>query len=172
MPDAPDPNVHEPEWEVDRTDTPVRMRATRVGAAAGTQRLGASVYEVLAGGAVAPYHVHHGNEELLVVLAGEPLLRTPAGTRRLQPGAVVSFRPGIGGAHRISNPGPDPIRVLLVSTMEFPEVAEYPETGTTLVLTGPGQGKAFPVGADSDFIELYSQAIAADLELDQADGAE
>jgi uncharacterized cupin superfamily protein len=164
-----DPNVHQPQWEVDRTDTPSGMRATRVGAAAGARRLGASLYELKPGGAVAPYHVHHGNEELLVVLSGAPLLRTPEGSRQLEPGAVVSFLPGVGGAHRISNPGPEPARVLLVSTMEFPEVAEYPETGTTLTLTGPGQGKAFPAGADRDFLELYSAAIATDLKLDRSE---
>ena len=161
-----DPNVHEPEWEVDHTDSPIRMRAIRVGAAAGAQRLGASVYELLPGGAVSPYHVHHANEELLVVLSGSPQLRTPEGTRSLEPGAVVSFRPGAGGAHRTSNPGAEPVRVLLVSTMEFPEIAEYPETGTTLTLTAPAEGKAFPPGTEADFLELYSAAVATDLQRD------
>lgn len=160
--DREDPNVHEPRWEVDYRDTPIRMRGARVAAAAGARRLGASVYEVQEGGAVAPYHLHHGNEELLVVLAGRPLLRTPEGTRRLQPGAVVSFLPGPDGAHRITNPGPEPIRVLLVSTMEFPEVAEHLSTGTVMAMTGPAEGKVFPGGTEQDFLELYRQAIAAD----------
>jgi uncharacterized cupin superfamily protein len=163
-----DPNVHEPEWEVDATDTPSRMRAARVGAPAGAHDLAASVYEVLPGGAVAPYHLHHGNEELLVVLSGAPRLRTPQGTRDLTPGAVVSFRPGPDGAHRVSNPTSEPVRVLLISTMRFPEVAEYPDTGTTLTLTAPGAGTAFPAGTAAEFRELYQQAIAADLEADAA----
>ena len=161
-----DPNVLQTEWEIDRTRTPLGMRATRVGAAAGAQQLGATVYELMPGGAVSPYHAHHGNEELLVVLSGAPLLRTPDGTRRLQPGGVVSFPPGGDGAHRISNPGSEPVRVLVVSTMKFPEIAEYPETGATLTLTGPGQGRAFPAGSEAEFAELYMAAIAADRELD------
>ena len=162
-----DPNVHEPEWEVDYTDAPVKMRGVRVGAAAGAQRLGASLYEVAPGGAVAPYHLHHGNEELLVVLSGRPQLRAPAGVRRLEPGAVVAFLPGPDGAHQITNPGPDPIRVLLVSTMRFPEVAEHVSTGTTMAMTGPAEGTVFPGGSGADFLELYQQAIAADAALDE-----
>jgi uncharacterized cupin superfamily protein len=161
-----DPNVHEPEWEVDYRDTAVKMRGVRVGAAAGAQRLGASLYEVQPGGAVAPYHLHHGNEELAVVLSGEPLLRTPSGSRRLSAGAVVSFLPGPGGAHRLSNPGPDTVRVLLISTMNFPEIAEHVSTGTTMAMIGPAEGKVFPAGADSEFLEAYTAAITADAELD------
>src|SRR3954463_6903358 len=80
---------------------------------------------------------------LLVVLSGRPLLRTPAGTRRLEPGAVIAFPRGPEGAHRIANPDGEPARVLLLSTQNFPEVAEHLATGTTLTLTAPGEGKAF-----------------------------
>jgi uncharacterized cupin superfamily protein len=165
-----DPNIHDPEWEVDYRDTPVRMRGVRVGAAAGSKSLGASLYEVEPGGAVAPYHLHHGNEELAIVVSGAPLLRTPEGTRRLTAGAVVAFLPGPDGAHRLSNPGPDTVRVLLVSTMNFPEVAEHVTTGTTMAMTGPAEGKIFPAGTDQDFLTLYQQAIAADAEHDEAGG--
>lgn len=161
-----DPNVHHPEWEVDYRDTPVRMRGVRVGAAAGSRSLGASLYAVEPGGAVAPYHLHHGNEELAIVLSGEPLLRTPEGSRRLQAGAVVAFLPGPGGAHRLSNPGPETVRILLVSTMNFPEIAEHVTTGTTMAMTGPADGKVFPGGTDEEFLALYQQAIAADAEHD------
>jgi uncharacterized cupin superfamily protein len=161
-----DPNIFDPEWEVDYRDQPVRMRGVRVGAAAGAQQLGASLYEVEPGGAVAPYHLHHANEELAVVLSGEPLLRTPEGSRRLSPGAVVAFVPGADGAHRLSNPGPDTVRVLLISTMNFPEIAEHVTTGTMMAMTGPAEGKVFPAGADRDFLELYQQAIERDAEGD------
>ena len=163
-----DPNVHEPEWEVDYTDTPLRMKGARVGAAAGGRELGASVYELEAGGAVSPYHLHHGNEELLVVLSGRPALRTAEGVRRLEPGAVISFLPGPDGAHRVSNPGPDPVRVLLVSTMRYPEVAEHVSTQTTLAMTGPGEGKLFPRGTEQEFLVLYQAAIAADQRYDDS----
>jgi len=57
------------------------------------------------------------------VLAGTPRLRTPDGVRTLQPGAVVCFPRGERDAHRVSNAGDDRARVLIFSTMNFPEVA-------------------------------------------------
>jgi uncharacterized cupin superfamily protein len=159
-----DPNVLSPEWEADYRDRPVKSRVTRVGAAAGARQLGASVFELQPGGVVAPYHTHHGNEEMLIVLDGRPLLRTPEGTRTLDPGAVVSFLPGAGGAHRITNPGDDVVRVLLVSTMNYPEVAEHISTGTVMAMTAPGQGRVFPSGTERPFLDMYLEAVAADRE--------
>src|SRR3954466_11381163 len=119
-----DPNVLHPEWDVELTDPPFRAKVSRVAHRAGGTELGASIFEVEAGGAVSPYHVHHGNEELLIVLSGRPLLRTPAGARTLSPGEVVAFPRGPDGAHRVANPqDSEPARVLLISTMHFPEVA-------------------------------------------------
>ncbi len=165
-----DPNIHEPEWEVDFRDTPARSRALRVGAAAGARDLGAALYELQPGGAVSPYHLHHANEELLIVLSGRPRLRTPDGSRSLPSGTVVAFPPGPDGAHRVSNPGPDTARVLIVSTMRYPEIAEHVSTGTTMAMTGPAAGKVFAAGTDREFIELYREAMAADLEHERHDG--
>ena len=52
--------------------------------------LGASVYELPPGG-YSVYHFHHGSEELLIVLRGQPTLRTPDGERQLAEGDVVHF---------------------------------------------------------------------------------
>ena len=131
-----DPNVNRPEWDVESSEPPFRRRAMRLGSRAGAAEIGVTLYEIDAGGAVSPYHAHHANEELLLVLDGQPQLRTPDGSRRLQPGDTVAFPRGPLGAHRISNPGGPPARVLVFSTMNLPEVAEYPDTGTLLTKTG------------------------------------
>ena len=92
-------NAFEPEWQGERGGN----RVARVAAAVGSQRLGASVVELVPGTLSSPYHFHHANEELLIVLSGTPELRTPDGLRELQPGEVVSFRCGPEGAHRLRN---------------------------------------------------------------------
>jgi uncharacterized cupin superfamily protein len=155
-----DPNIHAPVWEGE-LPAPFRLRGQRVGAAAGARELGVALYELEPGGAVSPYHVHHANEELLIVLAGSPELRTPAGTRRLQAGAVVAFPRGAEGAHRVSNPGPEIARVLLVSTMNTPDVAEHLDTGALLAILGQAEGKVFPAGADISVPEALARAMAA-----------
>jgi uncharacterized cupin superfamily protein len=123
------------------------------------------LYELPAGGAVSPYHLHYGNEELLIVISGRPLLRTPAGARRLEPGEVVAFARGPEGAHRVANPDGEQARVLLISTMHYPEVAEYPGMGTTLTVTEPGAGKAF--SGEMPYAEMLAEAMRRDAEVDQ-----
>jgi uncharacterized cupin superfamily protein len=155
-----DVNVFEPEWDAEAPD-PFRGRIMRVAHHAGGNELGATLYELDPGGAVSPYHVHHGNEEMLIVLRGRPSLRTPDGTRELDPGAVVAFPRGRDGAHQIANPSGETVRVLIVSTMNFPEVAEHVDTGTVLAMPEPGQALAYPSGTDKPILDAVVDAIRA-----------
>ena len=164
-----DPNVHRPEWDRELDELPFRTRAMRLGPRTGARQLGATLYEIDPGGAVSPYHVHHANEELLLVLSGTPRLRTPEGVRELEPGAAVAFVTGPTGAHRVSNPGDEPARVLIVSTMRFPDVAEYPDDGTWLAVTGAREGKAFPAGTDIPWMECVARGMRAAAEHDGAE---
>ena len=159
-----DPNVHRPEWDFERAE--FGARAMRLGPRTSAQELGATLYEIDPGGAIAPYHLHHGNEELLLVLSGTPRLRTPDGIRELEPGAVVAFPRGAAGAHRVFNRAGEPARVVIVSTMNFPELAEHVDTGTWLAVKGPTDGRAFPAGSDITFVESLVQAMRASAEHD------
>ncbi|MDQ2761411.1 MAG: cupin domain-containing protein [Actinomycetota bacterium] len=163
-------NINRPEWDADRAEPPFAGRVMRLGHRAGAAELGASLYEMDPGGAVSPYHAHHGNEELLLVLSGRPLLRTPDGSRRLEAGDTVSFHRGLEGAHRVSNPGEEPARVLVFSTMKFPEIAEHLDTGTLLTMTGPAEGKTFPAETDVPFIESAMRAMQAATEHEASEG--
>lgn len=165
-------SINDLRWDMDDAGPPWFGRVMRLGARACAREIGVSLYEMDPGGALAPYHLHHGNEELMVVLSGDPLLRTPSGSRRLVPGATVAFPRGSRGAHRVSNPGTQPARVLIFSTMHFPDVAEHPDTGTVMAMTRPGEGQTFPRGSDRSFMELYLRAMdaARELEAEQAVG--
>jgi uncharacterized cupin superfamily protein len=88
--------------------------------------LGASVYELGPGNFVV-YHFHHASEELMVVLRGRPTLRTPEGTRQLDEGEAVHFPTGPDGAHALANDTDEPVRFLMASTLQSPEVVEYPD---------------------------------------------
>ena len=106
-----------------------RWHGTSLGLAAGSERLGASIYELPPGQATSPYHYHLANEELLIVLRGRPHLRAPAGWRELQEGEVVAFPVGERGAHQLLNRSDEPTRFLMVSEMRDPEVVLYPDSG-------------------------------------------
>ena len=137
-------------------------RGTRLGPPTGARDLGCTLYEVDPGGQAVPYHAHHANEELLIVLEGALELRSPEGLRTVSRGSVVAFPAGPAGAHRLRNVSDAPARYLLVSTMRFPEVAEQLDTGTILAMKGPGDGWAFPAGSAGDYLGLTLGAIRAD----------
>lgn len=155
-----EPNVFEVgEWERDLGSA----RGTRIGLAAGASELGCALYELDPGGQAAPYHCHHANEELLIVLEGELELRSPEGKRVVGPGGVLAFPAGPDGAHRVRNRSANGrARYLMISTMRFPEVAEQLDTGTILAMTAAGDGWAFPAGTDGDYIGLTVAALEAD----------
>jgi uncharacterized cupin superfamily protein len=157
----PDANINRPEWDVASWGAAFGRRAMRLGPRAGASQLGVTLYEVDPGGAVSPFHVHHANEELLLVLSGNPALRTPAGIRHLECGDLVAFPRGPVGAHRIFNPSEQAVRVLVFSTMHWPEIAEYPDTGATLAMTSPGEGQVFPADADEPRAEAVTRAMDA-----------
>jgi uncharacterized cupin superfamily protein len=65
----------------------------------------------------------------VIVLRGEPTLRTPEGEHVLKEGDVVCFPRGKDGAHQIINGTGSPIRVLMLSSMIGPDVVDYLDTG-------------------------------------------
>lgn len=122
-------NVFEPQWDAEQDRPPFSWRRSRLARQAGSDKLGASLFELEPGCSSFPLHVHHANEEMLIVLAGRPTLRTLEGERELAPGEVVACPTGRRGAHRIDNRSDEPVRVLVISTMLSPEVNEYPDSG-------------------------------------------
>ena len=112
-------------------------RTSRVAAQAGAERLGATLYEIAPGSAGSRLHAHHANEELIIVLAGRPMLRTANDARRLSVGEVVACPVGQRGAHQLLNDLDEPVRVLVVSTMVYPEVVEMLDSDKILAQTAP-----------------------------------
>ena len=98
----------------------------------GGELLGASLAEVEPGNKLWPYHTHHLNEEWVIVLRGEPTLRTPEGEHVLEEGDIVCFPRGKIGAHQLSNRTDAPVRVLMLSSMIRGEIIEYLDTGKVL----------------------------------------
>jgi uncharacterized cupin superfamily protein len=117
-------NVLDPTWDGEVTlPNGATARAVRLGHHAGARRLGATLYELDPGAAASPLHFHHRNEELLLVLGGTPTLRAAGGTARtLAAGEVVAFPAGRDGIHQVVNRTDGPVRVLICSTNELPEV--------------------------------------------------
>jgi len=117
-------------------------RHYQVGSRIGAQKLGYNLTELPAGKTGFPYHFHHVNEELFLVLEGTGTLRTPDGNHPLRPGDLVCCPPGPDGAHQIVNSGAVPLRYLALSTVQDPEVVEYPDSGKYGVIAGRTPGRS------------------------------
>ncbi len=123
------PNVFADEWQREMEQGSFSVRGTRVGSMAGATRVGVTVYELDPGKKNLPYHAHFGIEEVIVVLRGTPMLRSPEGERELAEGEVVACPPGRAGAHQLINRGDDVARFLVLSSKALADLIEYPDSG-------------------------------------------
>ena len=102
-------NLHGDEWDRMEDRPGWRSKDAWVGARIGAELLGGSLYELEPGDRLYPYHTHHANEEWLLVVRGEPTLRTPDGEHILREGDVVAFPRGDEGLHQVLNRTETPI---------------------------------------------------------------
>jgi len=145
-------NLFGDDWDGEQDRPGFRSRATVVGARIGGELIGASLYEFAPGEKAWPYHLHHANEEWLLVVRGRPTLRSPEGERELAEGDVVCFRRGPEGAHQVLNRSDAAVRVLMFSTKIVPEFVEYPDSGKIGARDARGE-RAFivPSGPQLDY---------------------
>ncbi len=129
------------EWtEYDPEPDDVAFRRKQLSTAVDADDLGCSLYELPPGKRSWPYHYHTANEEALYVLAGEGLLVAADGEKSLVSGTYAAFPADERGGHRIVNDGDEPLRYLLFSTMNEPDITIYPEMETFGVYVGSPPG--------------------------------
>jgi uncharacterized cupin superfamily protein len=123
-------NLFADEWDGGRDRPGWQWQRLDVGKRLGSKHIGASLYELAPGQKTFPYH-WEVKEEWLIVLGGEPTLRTPDGEQRLAPGDVAVFKVGPEGAHAVRNDTAEPVRLLMLSSDKgaLGEVAFYPDSG-------------------------------------------
>ena len=97
------------------------------GKAAGGKELAVRLFELPAGQTLCPYHYEYV-EEWLLVLEGELVVRVPDGEERLSRGDIVAFPLGPAGAHKVSNRGSAPARIVMFSSGRVPAVSVYPDS--------------------------------------------
>ena len=97
----------------------------------GAQKLGYNLTVVPPGKRAWPFHNHRVNEEMFFVLEGEGEVRIGDDSFPVRKGDLIACPPGgPETAHQLANTSADQdLKVLSVSTMEYPEIVEYPDTG-------------------------------------------
>lgn len=117
----------------------------RLATGTAARKLGASIDTLAPGKRGCPYHLHHAQEEMFVVLEGEGTLRVAGEKLPLRAGDVVFIPAGPEYPHQIINTSAAPLKYLSISTQESPEICEYPDSGKFLADAKDGRTKTFSV---------------------------
>jgi uncharacterized cupin superfamily protein len=131
----------------------------RLAAGTAARKLGASIDIVPPGKRSCPYHAHHAQEEMFVILEGSGTLRVAGENVPVHAGDVVFIPPGPEYPHQLINTSDAPMKYLSVSTKDSPELVEYPDSGKYLMT-------ARVEGQDTSFARMHR----AETDLDYWDG--
>jgi len=135
-------NEREVDWtEVEHGETHFRRKPISEAASGEADPgIGCSLYELPPGGKSWPYHFHAANPEAILVRSGTGTLRLDGEERAIEPGDYVPLPVGEAGAHRVINDADEPLRYLVLSTMDEPEITVYPHSGKIGVYAGSAPG--------------------------------
>lgn len=133
-------NIDDLEYREIRHGERFLSRMGEIAGRIGARKLGYNLTEIAPGKRAFPRHSHRVNEEMFFVLSGTGELAFGDASFPLRAGDVIACPPGgHDTAHQIRNTSDDtPLRLLAVSTMEWPEVLDYPDSGKFGVRTAPG----------------------------------
>ncbi len=109
--------------------------------ATAARKLGAGFDIVAPGMQTCPYHFHHAQEEMFVILKGSGTLRVANEMIAITEGDVISIPPGPEYPHHILNTSDAPLHYLSISTQESPELCEYPDSGKMYAYAEKGQAR-------------------------------
>ena len=123
-------------------------RFGQIAAPLGATKLGCNLTVVPPGKKAWPHHVHHANDELFVILAGEGTLRFGQERWPVRAGdVIVCPTGGSERAHQLINTSGAELRYLSISTKILPEISEYPDSrkvGAYSVTTEPAEAEPRP----------------------------
>jgi uncharacterized cupin superfamily protein len=113
----------------------------QIGAHIGAKNLGYNLTVLPPGKVQCPFHCHHGEEEMFLILEGEGELRFGDKRYPIRKHDVIACPPGGPEvAHQIINTGTVTMRYLALSTLVDVDACEYPDSQKVLVVAGkPGE---------------------------------
>ncbi|MCV2353725.1 cupin domain-containing protein [Paucibacter sp. B2R-40] len=104
------------------------------------RKLGCGVDTVPPGKQSCPYHFHHSQEEMFIVLEGSGTLRVAGELLSIKAGDVIFIPCGPEYPHHILNTSDAELKYLSISTQDRPEVCEYPDSEKIAIFS---KGPAF-----------------------------
>ncbi len=111
-------------------------RDARLGHTLGLRHLGLGYSEVEPGKSGCPFHNHHVEDEVFIILEGEGTYRIGNERHPVKAGDILGAPAGgPETAHQLINSGSVTLRYIVVSTKAATEICEYPDSGKFLAKT-------------------------------------
>jgi uncharacterized cupin superfamily protein len=121
-------NLERLEFKADQMGENYQYESTALASKMGAKKLGFHAEILPPGQFSCPYHFHHSEEELFLVLEGKAMLRQADQFREVTKGDLIFFVNSPEGAHQFHNHTDQPFKFLALSTSDDFEVCEYPDS--------------------------------------------
>ena len=130
----------------------------RIGELLRLTNLGANYTEVPPGKSSCPFHVHHVEDEMFIILEGSGSYRFGDKTFPVKAGDILGAP--CGGpefAHKLINTGAVTLKYLAISSTSETEVCEYPDSGKFLVASrrSHGEGRFSYIGREKNSLGYW-----------------
>jgi uncharacterized cupin superfamily protein len=125
----------------------------------GAKKLGYNLTELPPGKAQCPFHNHHAEEEMFLILEGEGELRFGNDRFPIRKHDVIACPPGGPDlAHQLINTGTTTMRYLSLSTKAEIETCEYPDSNKILISVRgkPGLSKMYRAEGTVEYYDRES----------------
>ena len=130
-------NLDEVEFDDIEENGYYTSRRARFSTAIGARKLGYNLTVLPPGKVQCPFHSHHGEEEMFLIIEGEGELRFGDQRYPIRKHDVIACPTGGPEvAHQIINTGKTTMRYLALSTLAELDACEYPDSQKVSIVTG------------------------------------
>lgn len=119
------------------------------------QRLDYCVTRLAPGEVSCPYHFHHVDEELFLILEGTGRLRYDGQEVAVGAQDVIVCPPGPGSAHQLVNDGEAPLVYWAISIVDPIDICEYPDSDKLLTYVQHGADAERKVFRRGDAVDYW-----------------
>ncbi|HAZ13371.1 MAG TPA: auxin-binding protein [Bdellovibrionales bacterium] len=143
-------NINDLELKLDQKGEFYKKESVPLASQMGAKKLGFHIVVLHPKTFSCPYHFHHSDEELFLILEGKAILRQAGQFREVKKGDLLFFTNSPEGAHQLYNHTDRPVKYLDLTTMDDFEVCEYPDSQKVYVSRIK---KLFQAGSKVDYFK-------------------
>ncbi len=150
-------SIHEMDMETQTHGDRYHSKDGFIGDALGLTALGIVITEVDPGKTACPFHVHHVEDELFLILEGTGTYRFGEQEFAVKAGDCLGAPAGDASrAHQLTNTGDVVLKYFAISSRSKIDVCEYPDSGKFMVSSRRGSSQPFRyIGREASGLDYW-----------------